>query len=44
MNPTAINLWVTSTAIGFCVNDAHGAALGLAISSGVSFVLSLFIK
>lgn len=43
MNPNAINVWVTGAAVGFAVHgDVRGAAVGLAISSGLTLVLSLF--
>jgi hypothetical protein len=44
LNPSAVNLWIFCTALGYVFGGGHGAALALAASSGVSFVLSLFIK
>jgi hypothetical protein len=35
-------LWICGTSTGFFFGGVHGAALGLAITSGITAVLSLF--
>ncbi len=44
MNPNAINLWVLGASFGAVVDGGHGAAIGLAISSGITFLISMFSK
>ena len=39
MNPNALNLWVLGTALGGSFGHAY---IGLAIASGLTFVLSIF--
>ncbi len=40
-NPNAINLWITGSAIGYLADGSTGAVWGLAITSGLSLLLSL---
>jgi len=44
MNPIAINMWITGASFGYFFNGSHGAALGLAITSGLSFLMSFIQK
>jgi hypothetical protein len=41
MNPNAVNLWITGSAIGYLVDGGTGAVWGLAITSGLSLLISL---
>lgn len=42
MNPTAFNLWITGTALGFAIHgDMWGAAVGLAAASGITLIINL---
>jgi len=43
-NPNALNLWVVGAAIGFAVEGMHGLAVGVAITAGITFLLSLLVK
>lgn len=38
LNPRAINLWLFGTALGFAIAGPQGAAIGLAIVTGVMFL------
>lgn len=41
----AINSWVFSAALGFAVHgDAWGAAVGLAVSSGITLVINVVVE
>jgi len=41
LNPIAIGFGIFSTSFGYALEGAHGAAIGLAISSGLSTFLAL---
>lgn len=38
INPVAINFWIFGTAVGFSIYGAQGAAIGLALTAGVSLL------
>jgi hypothetical protein len=44
LNPNALAAWIFGASLGYCLGDAHGCAMGLAITSGLTFVVSLFTK
>ncbi len=44
LNPVAINMWVFGGALGYAIGDGHGAAIGLAVTAGISFFLSLISR
>jgi hypothetical protein len=43
LNPNAVAIWIFGASVGYCCGGDHGAALGLAITSGLSFILSVAI-
>jgi len=41
LNPIAINLWLVGGSLGYTLGAGFGCALGLAITSSISFLMSL---
>lgn len=41
MNPIAIAFYICGTAIGFAIDGNQGAAIGLAVTTGISVILGL---
>lgn len=44
MNPTAITLMIFGFSIGHYVDGMSGAMLGLAITSGISFLVDMLLS
>jgi hypothetical protein len=40
LNPSAVTFWIFTGSVGYAVNGAHGAAVGLAIGTGVSYLIT----
>ena len=41
LNPVAMNMWIFGTALGYAIGGGHGAAIGLAVTSGISYFMTL---
>ncbi len=41
LNPVAVNMWIFGGALGYAIGNGHGAAIGLAVTTGISYLLSL---
>ncbi len=44
MNPVAINFWLVGASTGFAFGHTQGAAIGLAITSTISLLLTFIQK
>jgi hypothetical protein len=44
LNPNALAAWIFGASLGYCIDDAHGLAIGLAITSGLTFLVSILSK
>lgn len=44
LNPNAIGMWIFGGALGYALGDGHGCAIGIAIASGLSFLVSMFSR
>jgi len=42
MNPNTVNFYILGTSLGYAIDGTEGGAIGLAIASGIMFVLSWF--
>lgn len=42
MNPVAIILFLFGASVGFAMDNIHGASVGVAITTGMSLVVSFF--
>jgi hypothetical protein len=44
MNPNAIGLMICGASTGYVFGELHGAAIGLAITSGIMFLIGVVLK
>jgi hypothetical protein len=41
MNPLVLNMWLIGLSVGYAVNGVHGGAIGLAVATTLSFIISV---